>query len=145
MQLKAFEKIKSPVRKEFYALTGILPLHFTNRLQDKCINKDAIFNALAEKTFDMPRLLDLLFLKIKHWLKSEDGEFVFFLAGCIYYCRQEYCIAEKYFRKALRKNPYNLDNLFALAFSMYHQGQKKHAAAKKMIFDFQHQIKKCKK
>ncbi len=64
MYLKITDKIKSPVRKEFYALTGILPLHPANRLEDKCLNKNAMFNALAEKVFDMPHMLKLLSLKI---------------------------------------------------------------------------------
>lgn len=136
MRLNTPENLHNSVKKEFFSLTGIFPLHHTNRLEDKCVLKDIIFNSLAEKIFDQPRMLELLSRKIKHWLKVEKSEFTFFLAGCIYYLRDEYLLAERYFSLAYSENPDNIDNLFALAFSMYHQDANKQNSAKKIFFNF---------
>ncbi len=52
------------VKLEFLKYTNILPLHPTNKLEDRCTRKDVIFNTLAEKIFDNPKLLSLLRSKI---------------------------------------------------------------------------------
>jgi len=122
-------------------LTGILPSHRTNRLLDKCIRKDVIFQNLAEKVFDNPRLLDLLTIKIKYWLRLSKSEFIYALAGYIYYCRDDFKRAEGYFMKAINKRLQNLDNWFDLALSLYHQEEKKHKLAKKILFNFDYCLK----
>jgi len=121
---------------EFTRLTSIIPAHGTNRLSDKCIRKDIIFHNLSEKAFDQPKLLDLLTIKIKQWLKLNKSEFTYCLAGYIYYCKDDFKKAEKYFLKAIDRNPQNLDNWFDLAFSLYHQDDRKYDLAKKILFNF---------
>ena len=126
------------VKLDFFRLTGIAPLQRTNKISDNCLAKNAIFHKLAEKVFDAPGLLELLGGKVKQWLKLERSEFTYMLAGYIYYFKEEFKIADKYFIKAININPENLDNWFCLAFSLYHQ--QKHDVAKKIFFNFDYCI-----
>lgn len=120
----------------FNQLTSIVPIHRVNQLSDKCLRKDVIFHNLSEKVFDQPRLLNILTMKIKQWLKLSKSEFTYALAGYIYYCKDDFKKAEEYFLKAINKDPQNLDNWFDLAFSLYHQGENKYNLAKKILFNF---------
>ena len=129
------------VRLEFYRLTNIQPLYLTNKLEDLCIKKNDIFDCLAEKVFDNPRLLDLLTIKLKHWLRKEKSEFIYALAGYINYLKDDFHKAEVYFLKAININPENLDNWFPLAFSLYHQEDKKHNLGKQILFNFDYCVK----
>jgi tetratricopeptide (TPR) repeat protein len=124
-------------RKEFFRITNITPLRLTNRIEDNVLRKDVIFNSLANRVFDSPRLLDLLTVKLESWLAREHDEFIYALAGYIYYLRKEYGTAEKYFLKAVNKNPLNLDNWYDLAFSLYHQGDRKYRLAKRILFNLE--------
>jgi len=124
------------VKKEFYKITRILPIHRTNFLEEKEIRKDIIFDFLAEKVFDNPELLDFLSKKIKKWLSWNKTEFTYCLAGYIYYIKDDFTTASRYFLNAIQKNPQNLDNWFDLAFSLYHQGQNKHNLGKGILFNF---------
>lgn len=133
--------MNSKIKKEFFEITHILPLHSTNRLKDMHIRKDNLFNSLGEKIFDNPRLLDLLTIKIKRWLKLEKSETIYSLAGYIYYFKDDFSKAESYFLKAINSNPVNLDNWFDLAFSLYHQGDKKNNIGKEILFNFDYCIK----
>lgn len=128
-------------KREFFTITMIPPFRPVNKLEDNFLRKDIIFTSLAEKIFDNPRLLDLLSRKIDGWLKLEQDELIFSLAGYINYFKEEFPKAEKYFLKAINENPENLDNWFDLAFSLYHQGDKKHNLAKKILFNFDYCIK----
>lgn len=139
MGLKKYNIIT--VKKDFIELTQILPLHSTNKLEDRCSRKDIISEKLAERIFDNPSLLDLLKIKIGHWLKLHKGELTYSLAGYIYYFKDEFLRSEKYFLKAVNKNPENLDNWFDLAFSLYHQGLRKHNLAKQILFNFDFCVK----
>lgn len=121
---------KKKIELEFYRITRLLPIQRNN----------AIFDYLAEKVFDTPRLLDLLEIKIKHWFKLEKNEFTYSLAGYIYYFKEEFSKAQRYFLKAIIKNPKNLDNWLNLAFSLYHQEDKKYNLAKKILFNFDYCI-----
>jgi len=114
------------VRLEFYKITKILPVWKGNIL----------FDCLAEKVFDNTKLLNLLEMKIKCWLKLEKSEFTYSLAGYIHYFKEDFSKAERYFLKAITKNPQNLSNWFSLAFSLHHQGDKKHNLGKKILFNF---------
>lgn len=128
-------------RIDFFRIARVFPFHETNRLEDRCIRKDKVFDQLAEKVFDNPRLLLLLGHKIKGWLKAEKSEFTYALAGYIYYCQKDFKKAEKYFFKTVNLNPKNLDNWFDLAFCLYHQDKKRHRIAIKMFFNFDHNEK----
>jgi len=115
---------------------NILPFNFVKGRENNSVERWGIFHALADKVFDNPRLLHLLDIKIKQWLKKEKTEFIYSLAGYIWYLKDNYIKAEKYFLKALCQCPYNLDNWLNLAFSLYHQGDRKHSLAKKILFRF---------
>lgn len=124
------------VKKEFLKITGILPVHLTNKLGDKTIRKDMVFNLLAEKVFDHPMLLDLLLKKIGGWVASDKTEFVFSLAGYIYYLKEDFAKARDFFLKAIEKNPPNLDNWFDYAFALYHLNEGEQKLAKDILFKF---------
>lgn len=124
-------KANEEIKLEFYRITKIPFFDDYNN----------IFNSLAEKVFDNPDLLKLLTIKIKKWLRLEKNEFTYSLAGYIYYFKEEFCKAERYFIKAINLNPLNLYNWFNLAFSLYHQGEKKHIFGKKILFNFDYFIK----
>ena len=124
------------IKKEFFAITRILPLHRTNLPQDSQIRKDQVFSLLADKVFDHPGLLKILLKMIKKWLVISRSEFVYCLAGYIYYLYQDFRKAEFYFFRAIEKNPRNLDSWFDLAFSLYHQDKTKHELAKNILFNF---------
>lgn len=127
------EKIKS----EFLRITGINPIHETNHLEDREIQKDNIFHLLAERVFDHPRLLNALDMKIKKWLSIEKNEFTYILAGIIYYLKDNFSKASIYFLRAVNENSENLDNWFFWAFSLYHQNLQKHNLGKFILFYFE--------
>jgi len=133
------------VKLEFLKYTNILPLHPTNKLEDRCTRKDVIFNTLAEKIFDNPKLLSLLRSKIRKWVKKNKDEFTYCLAGYLYYFAEEFSQAEKYFLKAINRNPQNLDNWFDLAFALYHQDDEKHTLGKEILFNFDRCVEHFKK
>lgn len=124
------------IKKEFFAITKILPLHRTNLLGERQIRKDQVFPLLADKIFDHPALLKILLKKIKKWLVISKGEFAYCLAGYSHYLHQDFRKAEFYFFRAVEKNPCNLDNWFDLAFSLYHQDRTRHELAKNILFNF---------
>jgi len=132
------------IGKGFTIIAGFIPLHPTNRLGDFCLRKDTIFARLSEKTFDNLGLLELLTKKIKHWLALKKNEMSYAIAGYVYYLNDDFAQAEKYFLKAINKNRENLDNWFDLAFSLYHQGDKKHALAKMILFNFDYCVENFK-
>lgn len=124
------------IRLEFFKLTGILLRHPTNRVRDRFLRKDKVFDALARRLFDNPDLLPLLMKKQKQWLKLDQSELTFCLSGYLYYCGEDFPEAERYFLKAVNKNAQNLDNWFDLAFSLYHQEKEKQELAIKIFFNF---------
>jgi len=128
------------VKLDFFRLAGIAPLQRTNKLSDNCLGKNALFHNLAEKVFDVPGLLELLEGKLKQWLKLDRSEFTCMLAGYIYYFKEEFKTADKFFLKAININPENLDNWFCLAFSLYHQQKSEHDLAKRILFNFDYCI-----
>lgn len=129
-------KRQDRVKKEFFKIAGIIPLHLTNKLEDKTIRKDVISNLLAEKVFDHPKLLDLLIKKIKMWLALERTEFTYSLAGYIYYLKNDFAKARDFFLKAIKENPQNLDNWFDFAFALYHLNEGEQRLAKDILFEF---------
>lgn len=132
------------IKIDFLKLTGIAPFHRTNKLSEGCLTKNIIFHRLAEKVFDTPELLKLLEAKINKWLEIERSEFTYMVAGYVYYFKEEFKTAEKYFIKAINLNPENLDNWFCLVFSLYHQEKKKYCLAGKVVFNFDYCMKKFK-
>ncbi len=135
MKLKKNKNPRS-IEREFFRITGILPFHPSNVLNDRFIRKDKIFDRLAKKVFDHPGLLEFLIEKTKKWQKLPMNESTCALMGYIYYCKEDFKQAEKYFLKAIQMNPWNLDNWFDFAFSLYHQNKEKHKLAKGILFNF---------
>jgi len=72
------------IQKEFEKWT-LLPLmkRKTNKLEDKIYREDRLFTYLSNKIFDYPRLLIVLKKRIKAWLKLNNSETLFALAGYI--------------------------------------------------------------
>ena len=128
------------VKLDFFRLTGIAPFHRTNKISDNCVSKNVLFQSLAEKIFDTPKLLEFLERKVKRWLDLDKSEFTYVLAGYIYYFKEDFKTADKYFLKAININPENLDIWFCLAFSLYHQQEKEYNLAKKILFNFDYCI-----
>ena len=133
------------IQKEFEKWT-LLPLmkRKTNKLEDKIYREDRLFTYLSNKIFDYPRLLIVLKKRIKAWLKLNNSETLFALAGYIYYLDNDFLKAENYFSKCVEKVPMNLDNWVDLAFSFYHQGARKNKVAKNILFNLDLFIKKFK-
>lgn len=129
-------KASRDVKAEFLRTTKILPRHAVNRLDDRLIRGSPLFNFLAERIFDYPGLLKILTKKIKGWLSQDDSDFTVTLAGFIFYLNEDYRKAEGFFLKSLNRDPRNLDTWFDLAFSLYHQGEKKQKLATQIIFNF---------
>ena len=124
------------IQYEFKKLTLLpLPERKTNKLEDKIQRKDSVFPFLADTIFDHPRLLIVLKKKVKHWLTQDNSETVLALVGYIYYLDDDFIKAEGYFYKCVEKNPKNIDNWVDLAFSLYHQGDKKNRMAKAILFN----------
>ena len=138
------EKTKK-IQIEFFKLTGIALSHKTNRLKDRCIRKDRIFEPLAKKIFDNPRLLKLLLYQAEKWDKGENEEPVNALLGYLYYCAEDFEKAQTYFLKTTSENPKNLDNWLDLSFSLYHQGINKQNLAIKLFFNFDRCVYSVKK
>ncbi|MDD5099101.1 MAG: hypothetical protein PHP35_02055 [Candidatus Colwellbacteria bacterium] len=124
------------MREDFLLNMRILPEHRVNRFEDNCIRADYIFDYMAERVFDNPRLLDLLSIKIKKWLAIEKSEFTYALAGYISYLKEDFAQAEGFFIKALNFEPENIDTWLDLAFSLYHQNNRKIRLALKILFNF---------
>lgn len=125
------------IQQEFKKLTLLsLPERETNKLEDKIQRKDSVFPFLTDTIFDHPRLLIVLKKKIKYWLTQDNSETVLALAGYIYYLDDAFIKTEGYFCKCVEKNPKNIDNWVDLAFSLYHQGDKKNRMAKAILFNF---------
>lgn len=123
-------------------MTGIMPIHATNYLENKAIRKDMIFERLAEQTFDNHKMLNVLIKKIKIWLSLDQSEFTNCLAGYIYYLNEDFENAKRYFLRAIERNPSNLDNWFDLAFSLYHSEEREQKLAKDILFNFDLFIKR---
>ncbi|MBL7197460.1 MAG: tetratricopeptide repeat protein [Candidatus Omnitrophica bacterium] len=127
---KSLQKIK----KEFFKITNIIPFHNTNYVARREIRIDKIFDSLAERIFDSPKLLDILAKRLNRWLREEKSEFTYSLAGYIFYLKGDFKRAIDFFLKTVEKNPVNLDNWFDLAFSLYHTDNYK--LALKILFNF---------
>jgi len=132
---------KKVVEVEFFKLTGVLPLHPTNHLEDKVMRKDVIFDKLAEKIFDYPFLLDILLKKAKRWIIYNKSELTLVIIGYLYYFKGEFKKSSKFLLEAIKFNPINLDNWIDYAFSLYHQDIGKHVLAKKILFNLEKCIK----
>ena len=133
------------IQHEFKKWTMLfLPERETNRLKDKVHRKDSVFSFLSDKIFDHPQLLIILKKKIKYWLTLNNSETILALAGYIYYLGDDSRKAEGYFCKCVEKNSENIDNWVDLAFSLYHQGDKKNRMAKAILFNLDLFIKKFK-
>jgi tetratricopeptide (TPR) repeat protein len=130
------EEIGTKVREEFFRISKVIPFHPTNRLEEKILRKSRIFDLLTLAVFDNPHILKLLSLRLCEWLKIDRSEFIYVVAGYIYYLQEDFLEAEKYFLKAISLNPDNLDNWYDLAFSLYHQDNRKFSLAKEILFNF---------
>jgi len=124
------------INKEFYKITRISLVRKTNYLSDGIRRKDVIFPGLAVETFDNPRLLKTLTEKIEKWTKITQDEAICAIAGYIYFLKEDFRKAKNFFKKAIEKNPDNLDNWLDLAFTLYHLGAKEEKLAKAIIFNF---------
>ncbi len=127
-------KTLARIKQDFLRTTRVSPRYQTNTADSGMTRGNYILDALAEKVFDHPRLLGLLSKKAKHWLACDDSEFTLALAGYIAYLGEKYGQAEKLFLRAIQKNPKNIDLWMDLAFSLFHQDEKKQKLAHDILF-----------
>ena len=109
------------IAKEFKDICGFeLFTRQTNHLFDRIERKDSLFSQLAILYFSHPRKFNELKRKINDWLKIEQNETIFALAGYICYISEDFKKAKEYFLKTISLNPDNLDNWIDLAFTLRH-------------------------
>jgi tetratricopeptide (TPR) repeat protein len=124
------------IKQDFLRTARVSPKFETNTADSGVTRGNYILDALAEKIFDHPRLLELLSKKIRHWLVCDDSKFTLALAGYIAYLGERYAQAERFFLKALQKDPKNIDLWMDLAFSLFHQDEKKQKLAHDILFKY---------
>ncbi len=127
-------KTLAKIKRDFLRTARVSPRYETNTADKRMTRGNYMLDALAEKIFDHPRLLELLEKKIKLWLAEDDSAFTLALAGYIAYLGERYIRAESFFLKALRKDPENIDLWMDLAFSLFHQDEKKQKLAHDILF-----------
>jgi tetratricopeptide (TPR) repeat protein len=127
-------KTIAKVKRDFLRTARVSPRYETNTSEKRLTRGNYILAALAEKVFDHPRLLELLEKKIKLWLAEDNSAFTLALAGYIAYLGERYSRAESFFLKALQKDPENIDLWMDLAFSLFHQNEKKQKLAHDILF-----------
>ncbi|MDP1852649.1 MAG: hypothetical protein Q8L26_00350 [Candidatus Omnitrophota bacterium] len=111
---------------EFKNIAGFdLSPRQTNYISGYIERIDSLFYRLSILYFSSPEKLRMLQGKIKNWLKEEQIETIFSLAGYIYYIAEDFSQAKKYFLKSISRNPDNLDNWIDLAFALRHLGEYK--------------------
>jgi len=112
------------IAEEFNSICGLnfLPRK-TNYLTGYVERRDSFFSHLATIYFSNPETFKKLKTKIKSWLKEEESETVFALAGYIYYLSDDFKKAKMYFLKTISLNPDNLDNWIDLSFALRHNGE----------------------
>lgn len=127
------------ISEEFKSITGfeIFPRR-TNFLSDRIERKDPLFSILSILYFSNRKRFKRLLQKIKAWLRKEESETIFALAGYIYYITEDFDKAKRYFLKALSINPDNLDNWVDLAFTLRHLGE--YNISNGMLFNFDYLI-----
>lgn len=114
------------IKEEFKVITGFdLQSRETNNLNDEVERKDYLFNHLAVLYCTEPQKFKKLKQKIRCWLKQEQSEATFALAGYFYYINEEPKKAKQHFLKTVSLNPDNLDNWLDLAFTLRQLGENK--------------------
>lgn len=109
--------------QEFRGITGFdLSYRRANLLSDKIERKDPFFSLLTILYFSDRIRFNKLKQRINYWLRKEESETLFALAGYIYYIAEDFNKAKKFFLKTIQLNPNNLDNWFDLAFTLRHLG-----------------------
>ena len=128
-----------PIQDEFKSICNfsIFPRR-TNFITDRVERKDEIFYQLASLYFSSPESFNKLIAKIRDWLKEEQSETIFALAGYIYYIRENFKKAKGYFLKAISLNPDNLDNWMDLSFVLRHSGESE--LSKGILFDYDYVV-----
>lgn len=104
--------INSRIKREYKKITGfVLTERQTNFLDENVWRKDMIFEQLSRLAFDRPGKIGKLKTKIKQWLAlDQESETLWALAGCVFYLTGDFRQARECFLKAVRLNPWNLDN-----------------------------------
>lgn len=112
--------------EEFKNITGFeLLSRQTNYLSDRIERKNWLFPQLGVLYFSDRQRFKKLQQKVRIWLKREQTETIFALAGYIDYILEDFKKAKQYFLKAISINPDNLDNWIDLAFVLRHNGEYK--------------------
>lgn len=127
------------VQKEFQKIAGFeLKKRQTNSLSEKILRKDQLFEKLSRLYFESPKKFEKLSKKILPLIKKKRNldETLLALAGYIYYIKEDFREAKKYFLKCIYLNPENLDNWIDLAFALRHLGEYKLANGILFNFDY---------
>ena len=128
-----------PIQEDFKSICNfsILPRK-TNLMENLVERKDGLFSRLALLYSSNPESFNKLRAKIRSWLKEEQSEAIFALAGYIYYICEDFKKAKEYFLKAVSLNPDNLDNWMDLAFALRHNGE--YELSRGILFNYDHII-----
>lgn len=125
------------IPKEFKNITGFdLLSRRINQLSEGIERKDSLFPQLAILYFSNRKRFKKLRQKIRNWLRKEQSETIFALAGYIYYINEDFKKARGYFLKTISLNPDNLDNWLDLAFVLRHIGDTKISEGILFHFDY---------
>lgn len=142
--LFSFIKLRKPIldtkiKKEFIDITGFefLP-RIVNSWSDGIERKDALLKKLSIFYFSEPKSFKKLKQKTKKWLKQEQTETLFSLAGYLYYITEDFHKAKRYFLKAIAISPDNLDNWMDLSFALRHLGE--YTVSNGILFNFDYII-----
>ena len=131
----SFSLTKLTIAEEFNSICGFsCDPRKTNYLTGYVERKDFLFSHLAGIYFSSPKTFKKLKIKIKSWLKEEESEAVFALAGYIYYLSNNFKKAKYYFLKTISLNPDNLDNWIDLAFALRHNGE--YGMSRDILFNY---------
>ncbi len=131
--------IKLSISKEFNNICSLkLSPRQTNHVSDCTESKDPLLHQLTAIYFSRPKIFKRLKVKINSWMKNEQSETIFALAGYIYYIAEDFIRAKRCFLRAISLNPDNLDNWIDLAFTLRHNGE--YAVSNAILFSYDYVI-----
>lgn len=127
------------IKKDFVYITGfdLLP-RIVNLMSDGVERKDSLLKELSIFYFSEPQKFKKLKQKIKKWLKQEQTETLFSLAGYLYYIINDFHKAKRFFLKSIAVSPDNIDNWMDLSFALRHLGE--YAVSNGILFYFDYVI-----
>lgn len=117
------EEGRDPFTAEFLRLTGlVLPPRVANRLEDRVIRRDPVFQTLATWCFDHPHAVEPLRAWARGQAERSPEPRAWELRGYLDYLAEDWPEAARAFLRSLEAEPENLDAWLDLAFCFQHMG-----------------------